>query len=65
MQIWFKFDEDHDEDPTHTANIFDDEDGARIEWWNEAVGLVTTDYRDTVAEAEQWLESAGYQDFTA
>ena len=66
MQIWLKFDEEHDEEPSHAANIFtDDDDGARIEWWNEAVGLVTTVYKDTVADAEKWLEDAGYQDFTS
>lgn len=65
MQIWLKFDAPDDEDASHAANIFDDGDGARIEWWNEAVGLVTTVYRDTVAEAEQFLESAGYENFTA
>lgn len=65
MQIWLKFDEEHDEDPSHAANIFPDGEGARIEWWNEAVGLVTTVYKDTMADAEKWLESAGYQDFTA
>ena len=65
MQIWLMFDEPDDEEASHAANIFDDGDGARIEWWNEAVGLVTTVYRDTVAEAEQFLESAGYENFTA
>lgn len=65
MQIWFKFDEEHDEDPSHTANIFEDEDGARIEWWNEAVGLVTTEHHPDTASAERALESSGYTDFTA
>lgn len=65
MQTWLKFDHRDDEEPSHTALIFTEDDGARIEWWNEAVGLVTTVYRDTVAEAEKWLEGAGYQDFTA
>lgn len=65
MQTWLKFDHRDDEEPSHSANIFPEDDGARIEWWNEAVGLVTTVYRDTVAEAEKWLEGAGYQDFTA
>ena len=65
MQIWLKFDEEHDEDPSHAANIFEDEDGARIEWWNEAVGLVTTEHHPDTASAERALESSGYTDFTA
>ena len=65
MQIWLKFDDENDEEASHAANIFTDGEGARIEWWNESVGPVTTVYKDTVADAEKWLEGAGYQDFTS
>lgn len=65
MQVWFKFDEDHNEEPSHTANIFTEDDGARVEWWNEDVGLVTTEHHPDTASAERALESSGYTDFTA
>ncbi len=38
---------------------------ARIEWWNEDVGLVTTEHHPDTARAERALESSGYTDFTA
>ena len=65
MQTWLKFKNDTDEEPTHTANIFPEDDGARIEWWNEAVGLVTTEYARSVQSAERWLTDHGFTDFTA
>ena len=65
MQIWFKFDAPDDEEPSHTANIFTEDDGARVEWWNEDVGLVTTEHHPDTASAERALESSGYTDFTA
>ena len=66
MQTWFKFDDEHDEEPSHTANVHPlDHGGALVEWWNEAVGLVTTIYHNTLADAEKRLSESGYQDFTA
>lgn len=66
MQIWLKFDEEHDEEPSHTANIFTfDNGGTIVEWGNEAVGEVTTLHYNSLAEAENRLSEAGYQDFTA
>ena len=64
MQIWLKFENDTDEEPTHGAHVFQDDDGVRIVWWNEDVGLVFTVHRDTVKDAERWLIGAGYADFT-
>ena len=65
MQIWLKFDDEHDEEASHAANIFTDGEGARIEWWNEAVGLVSTVNASSVRNAERWLTDRGYIDFTA
>ena len=65
MQIWFKFENDTDEEPSHTANVFTEDDGARIEWWNEAVGLVSTVNASSVRNAERWLTDRGFTDFTA
>ena len=65
MQTWLKFENDTDEEPTHTANVFTGRDEVRITLWNEGACQVTTVHKDTMTEAEQWLESAGFQDFTA
>lgn len=65
MQIWFKFDAPDDEDPSHTANVFTEEDGARIEWWNEDVGVVSTVNASSVRNAERWLTDRGFIDYTA
>ena len=65
MQTWLKFKNDTDEEPTHTANIFSEDDGVRIEWWNEDVGVVSTVYAPSIQNAERWLTDHGFTDFTA
>ena len=65
MQIWLRFANADDEEPTHAANIFTEEDGARIDWWNEAVGLVSTVNASSVQNAQRWLTDRGFTDFTA
>lgn len=65
MQIWFKFDAPDDEDPAYTANVFPEDDGARIEWWNEDVGYVYTVNARSIQNAERWLTDRGFSDFTA
>lgn len=65
MQIWLKFDAPDDEEASHAANIFTEDDGARIEWWNEAVGIVSTVNASSVRNAERWLTDRGFADFTA
>lgn len=65
MQTWLKFDAPDDEEPTHGANIFPEGDEMRIEWWNEAVGIVTTVHASTIQNAERWLTDRGFTDYTA
>lgn len=67
-EVWLKFDAEDDEDPSHTATVTGDADrGYQVDWWHEDVGLVVT--VDTVflnlEDAHDWLESAGYADYTA
>lgn len=65
MQIWLKFDAPDDEEASHAANIITEDGETRIEWWNEAVGLVSTVNASSVRNAERWLTDRGYIDFTA
>ena len=65
MQIWLKFDAPDDEEASHAANIFTEGDEVWIEWWNEAVGLVSTVNASSVRNAERWLTDRGYIDYTA
>lgn len=65
MQTWLKFENDTDEEPTHTANIFSEDDEVRIEWWNEDVGVVSTVYAPSIQNAHRWLTDHGFTDFTA
>lgn len=70
IDVWLKFDpeqmEDEDDLATYEANTFDDaDDGYRIEWYHNAVGLVTTVYLSTYGECLDWYERNGFEDFTA
>lgn len=65
IDVWFKFENDTDEEPTHEANTFITDTGYRIDWYLDSVGLVTSVEFDTLADAYGWYESEGFQDFTA
>ena len=39
--------------------------GYAVDWYLNAVGLVSTVEFDTLSEAYDWYEDNGYQDFTA
>ena len=65
QDVWFLFDEEDDEEPSHEANIYLDDESVRVEWCNTSVGLVSTRYFDTYDGARQWLTDGGYTDFTA
>ena len=65
MQIWLRFANADDEEPTHAANIYPEDDMARIEWWNEAVGIVYTVHASSVQNAQRWLTDRGFTDYTA
>lgn len=65
MQTWLKFENDTDEEPTRTAHVFTGRDEVRITLWDEGACQVTTVHKYTMDDAEQWLESEGFEDFTA
>lgn len=47
------------------ANTYRVEDGFIVKWSLTAVGLVTSRYFQTYAEARMWLESEGFQGFSS
>lgn len=63
--VWYLFDDENDEDPSHEANIFRHGDGYRVEWSNVDVGQVTKVDFDFYEKAQEWLTEAGYQDFSS
>ena len=66
LDVWLAFDEPEDEEASHEANIFYTADGKfDVQWYNNAVGLVTHREFETYAEAAQWLTDGGYQDFSS
>jgi hypothetical protein len=65
LDVWLAFESPDDEDASHEANIFHHGERFRIEWYNNAVGLVSYLYYDTYAEAAAKLTADGYQDFSS
>lgn len=64
--VWLKFENDADEEPTYEANTFLDKDGDYvIEWYHTAVGQVMAVYFSTYADAEAWYSENGFEDFTS
>lgn len=54
------------EEANAEANTYRNEDGSyRIEWYLNAVGLVTREYFDTYEECTAWYEREGFQDFSS
>ena len=72
LDVWLQITSmEYDDEPgelydevTAEANTYRDDDSYRIEWYHSAVGLVTREYFDTLADAYDWYEANGYQDFT-
>lgn len=64
LDVWLRFESPEDEEASHEANTYLTETGYQIRWYNNAVGLVTCVDFDTLADAYDWYESNGYQDFT-
>lgn len=71
LDVWLQFETLYDdaagdgyEEARAEANTYRDKDGYRVEWYLNAVGLVTREYFDTLADAYDWYEANGYQDFT-
>ena len=59
-EVWFKFDSDDDDEPSHEANVTMTEDGFAVEWSNVDVGQVTRVEFDTLADAYDFLQDSGY-----
>ena len=64
LDVWLRFETDTDEEASHEANTYLTDTGYVIKWCHSAVGLVTRVYFDTLADAYDWYEANGYQDFT-
>lgn len=65
LDVWLRFDEPEREEPDYEANTFRDGDVFRVDWYHVDVGQVTSRRFPTLKAAQDWLESVGYQDFTA
>ena len=73
LDVWLRFETSYDdatgepyedEEASHEANTYLTETGYAVKWCHSAVGLVTTVDFDTLADAYDWYEANGYQDFT-
>lgn len=47
------------------ANTYLTELGYRVDWYLSAVGLVKSVEFDTLADAYDWLEAEGFEDYTS
>lgn len=64
LDVWLRFDSPEDEEASHEANTYLTDTGYAVKWYHSAVGFVTTVDFDTLADAYDWYEANGYQDFT-
>ena len=74
MDVWLRFhespndvDENGDDELAEAeANKWRTDEGYRVEWYLNAVGLVKSPpLFDTYREARAWLEAQGFEDFTS
>ena len=65
IDVWLRFDDPEAEEADYEANTFRTPTGFVIEWYHNAVGLVSQHHVTTYAEAEEWYAANGYDDFTA
>lgn len=59
--LWLKYDAPDDEEASHEANVTLSETGFLVSWSHTAVGLVSTTDFDTLSDAYDWLQKAGYE----
>lgn len=65
LDVWLRIPEGEEESEAE-ANVFADEpEHFRVEWYLTAVGEVITKHFDTYGEARAWLESEGFEDYSA
>ncbi|QUE25393.1 hypothetical protein SEA_FIZZLES_99 [Microbacterium phage Fizzles] len=71
IDVWLRWNGDgvdengDDELADYEANTFRTEDGFRVDWYLNAVGLVTSVDFATYSAAQEWLTANDYQDFTS
>lgn len=65
LDVWFKFENAEDEEPSHEANTYETEDGFVIEHYHTGVGQVTQVEFDTLEAAHAWYEKEGFEDFSS
>lgn len=69
LDVWLKFDEPGDEEPSHEANTFKVEDTGTgqycVEWYNTSVGQVTREWFATYEAACVRLEESGYDNYSS
>ena len=63
--VWLKFEQADDEEPTMEANTFKNEDGYEIQWYHVDVGLVHRVRTLSLSEVHAWYEQYGFTDFTS
>ena len=63
--VWLKFDQADDEEPTMEANTFTNGEGYEIEWYHVDVGLVHRVHAPSLSEVHAWYAQNGFTDFTA
>lgn len=64
LDVWLRI-PDGAEESDAEANIYPTEGGFIVEWCLAAVGLVAPEFFNSYAAAAEWLESEGFQDFSA
>lgn len=47
------------------ANTYTTETGYRVDWYLTAVGMVSSHHFDTLADAYDWLESEGFENYSS
>ena len=74
LDTWLRIADDDDHDdfeplPNGTypaeANTFPDGERFRVDWYLTAVGLVTSVYFPTLADAHAWLAACGFEDYSS
>lgn len=65
LSVWLKFDPEWDDElAAYEANVYREGNSYRVDWCHNGVGLVQSREFDTHKQAQDWLESEGFQDFT-
>lgn len=64
LDVWLRI-PDGEEESEAEANTFADGDGFRVEYYNTAVGLVSSRWFAEYDDAAAWLTAEGFADYTA